>query len=45
MLGDILHTLLISGQAQVVKRYGKRFWSAAAAHYAAGDSLSGGGTL
>jgi wyosine [tRNA(Phe)-imidazoG37] synthetase (radical SAM superfamily) len=30
---EVLMSLLASGQAQVVERYGTRFWSAAASHY------------
>ena len=32
-VGDVLSELEASGQAQVVERYGTRFWSAASAHY------------
>ncbi len=30
---EVLQTLAASGQAQVIERYGVRFWSAAGAHY------------
>jgi wyosine [tRNA(Phe)-imidazoG37] synthetase (radical SAM superfamily) len=32
-IGEALSDLAASGQAQIVERYGARFWSAAAAHY------------